>query len=105
MTDPNPPQTDLCYPVLTPIKFRGVIIKPPCLLQLSEDEAKPMIDAGLLDPNGDLPLDEAAAALVVKATEPNTTTTATTKANPGGGAPPPGTARKRAVVKKTVKKS
>lgn len=42
------PATDLCYPVLTPFKFRGVVIKPPVFVQMSADEAQAYQAAGVL---------------------------------------------------------
>lgn len=42
------PKLELCYPVLTPTKFRGVIVKPPAFIQMSAAEAKPYQDAGIV---------------------------------------------------------
>ena len=38
----------LCFPVLTPFKFRGVIAKPPAFVQMERDEARPYLYAGLI---------------------------------------------------------
>ncbi|MFA5589801.1 MAG: hypothetical protein WDA70_03660 [Lysobacteraceae bacterium] len=40
--------TQLCYPVLMPFKFRGVIAKPPAFVQLAADQARQYQDAGVL---------------------------------------------------------
>jgi len=45
MTEPT---TDLCYPVLTPFKFHGVIVKPPAYVQMSADEAPLYQAAGVI---------------------------------------------------------
>lgn len=45
MSDSKP---SLCYPVLTPLKFRGVVVKPPALIQMGADEARQYQDAGVL---------------------------------------------------------
>lgn len=42
------PNADLCYPVLMPFKFRGVVIKPPAHVQMSADEAQVYQAAGVL---------------------------------------------------------
>lgn len=42
------PSNDLCYPVLTPFKFRGVVVKPPAFIQLGADEASEYQEAGVL---------------------------------------------------------
>lgn len=39
---------DLCYPVLTPFKFRRVVVKPPAFVQMSAAEARPYQAAGVL---------------------------------------------------------
>ncbi len=44
MTEP----TELCYPVLTPFKFGGVIVKPPAFVQMRRDAANAYIDAGVI---------------------------------------------------------
>lgn len=38
----------LCYPVLTPFKLRGVVVKPPAFIQLETDEAREYQAAGVL---------------------------------------------------------
>jgi hypothetical protein len=38
----------LCFPVLTPFKFRGVIVKPPAFVQMERDEARPYFYAGVI---------------------------------------------------------
>lgn len=68
--------TDLCYPVLTPIKLTGPVIKPPCLVQLSAEDAAPLIAQGLIGADGSPPPDEAST--------PNTTTTKSATAAGGG---------------------
>lgn len=45
MTDPK---ADLCYPALTPFKFRGVVVKPPAFVQMSADEARLYQAAGVI---------------------------------------------------------
>ena len=39
---------DLCFPVLTPFKFRGVIVKPPAFVQMPREEARPYFYAGVI---------------------------------------------------------
>ena len=115
--DNNTPTTgtDLCYPVLTPIKFKGNIVKPPAFVQMSADEAAPYlaeqligVDAALL-PEHDLAFIEAqriedehleaeAAAVDVKTTTPDTTQP--TEANPAAGVPAAGKATKPTPGKK-----
>lgn len=41
-------QPDLCYPVLTPFKFRGFVAKPPAFIQMSATEAREYQEAGVL---------------------------------------------------------
>lgn len=101
MTDQKPPSTELCYPVLTPFKFEGVIVKPPAFIQLSEEEAAPYIADEVLGADSvELPDD---ASAVIAATSTNTTTTS--EANPAGGAPPAGkAAARKAVVRKPAQR-
>lgn len=54
--------TDLCYPVLTPINLDGTVIKPPCLVQLSAEEAAPLIADGLIGADASPSPDAAAAS-------------------------------------------
>lgn len=42
------PEGGWCYPVLTPTKFRGVLVKPPALIQLTAQEAAPYLAANLV---------------------------------------------------------
>lgn len=48
------PKSELSYPVLTPFKFRGGIVKPPAILQLAPDQAREYQAAGVLG-GGDPP--------------------------------------------------
>lgn len=45
MSNPSP---NLCYPVLTPFKLCGVIVKPPAFIQMDAEEAREYQDAGVL---------------------------------------------------------
>ncbi len=104
MTEQNPP-SDLCYPVLTPFKFEGVIIKPPVFIQLTADEAEEYIQAGVIDADGALPPDEAIAVSIDTATSIHTTTKSESEVKPAGGAPSAGAAKTtRVVAKKTAKR-
>ena len=40
--------TDKWYPVLTPVKHKGAIVKPPAHIKLSADEAEPHFSAGTI---------------------------------------------------------
>ena len=62
------PSAELAYPVLTPIKFHGEYIKPPCFIQLSAEEAAPLIADGYLGEEAALPPDDSddATATVVR---------------------------------------
>lgn len=42
MSEDNP-SPEYLYPVLSPIKFRGTVVKPPSFVQLNEAEAAPLI--------------------------------------------------------------
>jgi hypothetical protein len=55
--DNNTPTTgtDLCYPVLTPFKFKGNIVKPPALVQMSADEAAPYLAAQVIGEDAAFP--------------------------------------------------
>lgn len=66
------PATDLCYPILTPFKFEDVIVKPPAFIQLSDEEAAPLIAAGVISDDAALSPDEAAAASIEIATATDT---------------------------------
>ncbi|HEY1136576.1 MAG TPA: hypothetical protein VGE64_03705 [Xanthomonadaceae bacterium] len=44
MTEP----TDLCFLVLTPFKYKRVIVKPPAFVQMSREEAREYIAAGVI---------------------------------------------------------
>jgi hypothetical protein len=44
MTEP----ADLCFPVLTPFKYKRVVVKPPAFVQMSRDEAREYIAAGVI---------------------------------------------------------
>lgn len=47
------------FEVLTPFKFRGVIVKPPEWIELGADEAKPYQAAGVLGTEpGEVPTDD-----------------------------------------------
>ena len=97
--------TDLCYPILTPFKFQGVVVKPPAFIQLSDEEAEPLIAAGVIGGDAALPIEEAIAASIEMAQTQNTTTTESTTqvaANPAGGAPPAGSAKPARVVRNTT---
>lgn len=50
-----PQQIDYCYEVLTTIKFRGQVIKPPAHIQLSDAEAAPLIAKGYIGADQVLP--------------------------------------------------
>lgn len=43
------------YPVLTPFKIDGAIVKPPSVITLSEDEAREYQNAGVLGDEVDAP--------------------------------------------------
>lgn len=102
MSKQNNERPDLCYLVLTPIKFQGMVIKPPRFMQLTAEEAEPMIAAGLIAADAALSLEEAATASIDTVTRHHATTS---EAKPAGGAPPAGAARKHRVAKKAVKRS
>jgi hypothetical protein len=55
--DNNTPTTgtDLCYPALTPFKFKGNIVKPPAFVQMSADEAAPYLAAQVIGEDAALP--------------------------------------------------
>lgn len=42
------PEGGWCYPVLTPTKFRGALIKPPAFIQLTAQEAAPYLAANVV---------------------------------------------------------
>jgi hypothetical protein len=90
--------TDLCYPVLTPIKLTGPIIKPPCLVQLSAEDAAPLIAQGLIGADGSPPPDEASDT-----STPNTTTMKSSTAAGGGSAAGEGSPAVAAKVVKPAK--
>ena len=92
--------TDLCYPILTPFKFQGVVVKPPAFIQLSDEEAEPLIADGVIGGDAALPIEEAAAASIEMAQTQNTMPM--TEANPASGAPLAGKAKPARVVRKTA---
>lgn len=52
------PAITAMYEVLTPFKFRGARVIPPTWLELTDDEAKPYQDAGVLGTEpGEVPTD------------------------------------------------
>ena len=53
--------TDLFYPVLTPTKHKGKIVKPPVFLQLSADDAAPYLAAQVIGEGVESPAHEADA--------------------------------------------
>ena len=53
--------TDLFYPVLTPTKHEGKIVKPPAFLQMSADDAAPYLAAQVMGEGVESPAHEADA--------------------------------------------
>lgn len=53
------PGESAIYEVLTPFKFRGLIVKPPEWIELGANEAKPYQAAGVLGTEpGEVPTDD-----------------------------------------------
>lgn len=53
------PGESAIYEVLTPFKFRGLIVKPPEWIELGANEAKPYQAAGVLGTEpGEVPADD-----------------------------------------------
>lgn len=85
--DNNTPTADMCYPVLTPFKFKGQVIKPPAFVQMSAEQAAPYLAEKVIGEEAALPpepLDETTAP----------DTTPQTEANPAAGVPVAGKAGK-----------
>lgn len=56
---PADPGESAIYEVLTPFKFRGLIVKPPEWIELGANEAKPYQAAGVLGTEpGEVPTDD-----------------------------------------------
>ena len=47
-TEAGSAQDDLCYPVLTPFKWRGIVVRPPAYIQLSAEDAAPLLKMELI---------------------------------------------------------
>ncbi|MDN5925041.1 MAG: hypothetical protein L0H70_08590 [Xanthomonadales bacterium] len=98
------PDANLCYPVLTPFKYGGFVVKPPSFIQMGEDEAREYQDAGVLG-GGDgalLPLElETHDEPQATATHVTETHSAATQTQPPAAKPP--AKAKKAPRKKATK--
>lgn len=79
--------TDLCYPVLTPFKFKGQVVKPPAFVQMSAEQAAPYLAEQVIGEDAALPPEPLDKTIAPETTPP------TVVVDPAAGVPAAGKTR------------